>query len=156
MIEESTRLPQDNQREREQQRLLNQRAVTWSKYLSGNNLLRISLIRSKLFPDRYLYHILACWFQREREKQRLLNQRAVTGSKYLSGNNLLRISLIRSKLFPDRYLYHILACWFQLRLLLSVALVVSGKPVCRLLTSDHASVRLPFLGCNPANNRADM
>ena len=39
------------------------------------------------------------------------------------------IKLIHGKLFPDRYLQHIPACWFQLRLLLSVALVVSGWTV---------------------------
>ena len=31
-----------------------------SKYLSGNNLPRIILIRDKLFPDRYLYPIPVC------------------------------------------------------------------------------------------------
>ena len=55
--------------------------------------------------------------------------RVVMGSKYLSGNNLPRISLIRGKLFLDRYLHPLPAYSFQLRLLLSVALVVSGYPM---------------------------
>ena len=41
-------------------RYWNQQAFIGSKYLSGNNLLRINLIRGKLFPDRYLHPILAC------------------------------------------------------------------------------------------------
>ena len=51
--------PRDNQRNREQKTLL--KLITshiGSKYLSGNDLPRI-----KLFPDRYLYPIPACWFQ---------------------------------------------------------------------------------------------
>ena len=45
----------------------------------------------------------------------------------MSGNNLLRIKLIRDSLFPDRYLFHHIDfnCY-----LFSVALVVSGLPVC--------------------------
>ena len=33
------------------------------KDLSGNNLPRTSLIRGKLFPDRYLHSVSACWLQ---------------------------------------------------------------------------------------------
>ena len=38
-------------------------AFMGSKYLSGNNLPRISLIRGKLCPDRYLHPIPACLVQ---------------------------------------------------------------------------------------------
>ena len=41
----------------------NQEAIIGSKYLSGNNLPLISLIRGKLLPDRRLHHIPTCWFQ---------------------------------------------------------------------------------------------
>ena len=40
----------------------NQQAGIGCKYLSGNNLPRFSLIRGKLFPDRYLLLITAYWF----------------------------------------------------------------------------------------------
>ena len=38
----------------------NQLAVIESKNLSGNNFPLISLVRGKLFPDRYLHPIPAC------------------------------------------------------------------------------------------------
>ena len=41
----------------------NQQAGTGYKYLSVNNLLRIKMIRCKLFPDRYLLPMTACWLQ---------------------------------------------------------------------------------------------
>ena len=39
---------------------INKRALG-SKYLSGNNLPRINVIRGKVFPDKYLHAIGACW-----------------------------------------------------------------------------------------------
>ena len=53
------RLQRDNQRKR----YCNQYAVIGSKYLSGNNLPQISMIRGKLFADRYLHPIPDWWFQ---------------------------------------------------------------------------------------------
>ena len=41
----------------------NQQAGIGCKYLSGNNLPRILLIRGRLFPDRYLLPMIAYWFQ---------------------------------------------------------------------------------------------
>ena len=41
----------------------NQKAGIGCKYLSGNNLPRIKMIRDKLFPDRYLLPMTAYWFQ---------------------------------------------------------------------------------------------
>ena len=40
-----------------------QQAEIGCKYLSGNNLLTIKLIRGKLFPDSYLLLMTAYWFQ---------------------------------------------------------------------------------------------
>ena len=70
------------------------------KNLYGNNLPRISLIRGKLFPDRYLL------------------------PENLYGTNLQRIKLIRGKLLLDRYLLP-LDC-----LLISVAFVVFCRVGC--------------------------
>ena len=54
-------LPRDNQRDREQKNGTEINKQSWEvKYLSGNNLPRINLIRGKLFPDRYLHPIPAC------------------------------------------------------------------------------------------------
>ena len=44
-------------------RYWNQKEIIGSKYLSENNLQGISLIRGKLFSDRYLQTIPAYWFQ---------------------------------------------------------------------------------------------
>ena len=41
----------------------NQQAGIGCKYLSGNNLPRIKLIRGNLLPDRYLLSMTAYWFQ---------------------------------------------------------------------------------------------
>ena len=51
------RLPRDNKR------IWNQQAGIGSKYLSGNNLPWIKLIRGKMFPDRNLLHMTAYWIQ---------------------------------------------------------------------------------------------
>ena len=40
----------------------NQQAAIACKYLSGNTLARITLIRGKLFPDRYLLLMTVYWF----------------------------------------------------------------------------------------------
>ena len=53
------RLPRDNQHDREQQTLLKSINGHDSKYLSGNNLPRISVIRGKVFPDKYFDVIAA-------------------------------------------------------------------------------------------------
>ena len=53
---DTTNATQNNKRCR------NHFAVLGSKYLSGNNLPRINLIRAKLFPDRYLHPFAACYF----------------------------------------------------------------------------------------------
>ena len=42
----------------------NQQAGIGCKYLSGNNLPRIKLIRGKLSPDRYLLPMTAYWFRK--------------------------------------------------------------------------------------------
>ena len=54
------RLPRDNQRDREKQTLLKLISSHRSKYLSGKNLPRISLIRGKLLQDRHLHPIPTC------------------------------------------------------------------------------------------------
>ena len=41
----------------------NQQAGIRCKYVSGNNLSRIKLIRGKLFPDTYLLHFTTYWLQ---------------------------------------------------------------------------------------------
>ena len=83
-----------------------------------------------------LYNMTTPVTQRQPTRQRqqtLLKSISISSHRnkiFLSGNNLPRINLIRGKLFPDRCLHPIHACWFQLRLLLSVALIVTGYPVC--------------------------
>ena len=62
----------------------NQQAGIGCKYLSGNNLPRINLIRGKLFLDRYLLSLIC---------DKLFPDR------YLLG-------LIHGKLFPDRFYSH--------------------------------------------------
>ena len=57
------RLPRDNQRDWQQQTQLKQQVGIWCKYLSGNNLPRIKLIRGKLFSDTYLLPKTAYWFR---------------------------------------------------------------------------------------------
>ena len=71
------------------------------KYVSGNNLPRIKLIRGKLFPDWYL-------------------QKPIRGK--LFPDRYLQ-KLIHGKLFTDRYLLPA-AAFISVALLFSVALVV--------------------------------
>ena len=59
-ISTTHRLPRDNQCDSATNTIEINIAVTGSRYLSGNNLPRISLIRGKLFPDRYLLLIPIC------------------------------------------------------------------------------------------------
>ena len=75
----------------------NQQEGIECKYLSWNNLPRISLIRGKLFPDRYLLPMTAIWFQ-----QRLLFSRGSSLLDWLSlGNRCGSCSRQAHNLIPD-------------------------------------------------------